>query len=114
MFNKKEIQKAKDANLVDLLLELNYPLKKVTNREYCLIRHDSCKISPDKGFYWHSRDVGGNAIDFFMVVENMTFTQAVSQILFHSEKDASKAPLEKQATIKFPKPKKEFILPVAN
>lgn len=110
MFSKEQIQQAKDANLVELLLDLNYPLKKVTNREYSLIAHDSCKISPTNGFYWHSRDVGGNAIDFFMIVENMTFTQAVSQILSRSARTNVNT-ISKQAK---PNTKKQFKLPPAN
>lgn len=82
-YTKEEIQRAKDTNLVALLLELNYPLKKITNREYALLSHDSCKISPTKGFYWHSRGVGGNAVDFFMTVEGMPFLDAVELILSH-------------------------------
>lgn len=81
MYTKEEIQQAKDINLVDLLKDLGYPLKKITAREYALIDHDSCKISPTKGFYWHSRAIGGNAIDFFMLLEGKTFLEAVDLIL---------------------------------
>lgn len=84
MFTKEEIQQAKDANLVDLLHDLNYPLKRITDREYALVAHDSCRISPTRGFYWHSRSIGGNAIDFFMTLEGMSFIDAVSLILSKS------------------------------
>lgn len=84
MFTKDEIQQAKDANLVELLQELRYPLKKITNKEYALLAHDSCRISPTKGFFWHSRDIGGNAIDFFMVMDGLSFTEAVALILSKS------------------------------
>lgn len=80
-FSPEDIQQAKDANLVELLQDLHFPLKKITDREYCLLAHDSCRISPNKGFYWHSRGVGGNAIDFFMTVENMSFIESVETIL---------------------------------
>ncbi len=81
MYTKEEIQSAKDVNLVELLQDLGYPLKKITAREYALVEHDSCKLSPTKGFYWHSRGIGGNAIDFFMLLENKTFMEAVELIL---------------------------------
>lgn len=84
MFTREEIQQAKDTNLVELLQTLNYPLKRITDREYALISHDSCRISPTRGFYWHSQGIGGNAIDFFMTVEGMSFIDAVSLILSKS------------------------------
>lgn len=81
MFTKEQIKQAKDVNLVELLQELGYPMKKITSKEYALLAHDSCRISPTKGFFWHSRDIGGNAIDFFMAMEGLGFTESVALIL---------------------------------
>jgi hypothetical protein len=45
---------------------MGYPVRKSGNNEYCLIEHDSLKISNNK-WCWHSRGVvGGSAIDFAM------------------------------------------------
>lgn len=114
MYTKEEIQQAKDANLVDLLQDLGYPLKKITAREYALIDHDSCKISPSKGFYWHSRGVGGNAIDFFMILEGKTFMESVELILSRQGNWGSFATKCREVDpflISNPKP---FVLPVAH
>lgn len=109
-YTKEQIEKAKNANLLDLLLKLNYPLKRVTAREYTLLEHDSLKISPDRGWYWHSRQTGGNAIDFFMQVEGKTFLQAMEMIIGNSGayiRSGSEQTRKEEGT-------RELRLPVAN
>ena len=46
-------------------------------KNYCTREHDSLKIT-DKGWYWWSRDIGGkSALDYLMIVKNLTFPEAV-------------------------------------
>ena len=109
-YTKDQINEAKNVNMVDLLEKLNYPLKRVTSREYTLLEHDSLKLSPDKGWYWHSRQKGGNAIDFFMEVEGKTFLEAMEIITGQCGISAGYTPMQTEKEIK----KEELKLPVAN
>jgi len=65
-YSNKEIQEARKADLIDLLERLGVPLKKYSGSDYIHADHDSLKISRQKGWFWNSRDVGGNSIDYLM------------------------------------------------
>ena len=81
-YTKEEIDEARQVDLVELLIRLGYDVKHSSGNEYYLAEHDSLKISPHKGWYWHSRDYGGHVIDFFMngPYDNMSFIDAVTLI----------------------------------
>lgn len=64
-YSANEIKDAKQVDLVELLQKLGVQLKKHGN-EYILPHHDSLKISRTNGWYWNSRQTGGNAIDFLV------------------------------------------------
>lgn len=108
MYTKEQIAAAKNVNLIELLEGMNYPLKRITDREYALLAHDSLKISPTGMWYWHSRGVGGKAIDFFMVVEGMSFIEAMDTIIKQPAYKGEKTELPAE------KEKKVLKLPIAN
>jgi hypothetical protein len=104
------------ARSVDLLsyLQAHEPgsIRKSGPREYCLIEHDSLKISNGKWF-WFSRDIGSNnALDFLVQVRGMEFKEAVSVLA-----DGRSAPLAFSAPRPPPlpeKPKPLLCLPMPN
>ncbi|MCD8089506.1 MAG: YodL domain-containing protein [Clostridiales bacterium] len=82
-FTDEEVQAAKAVSLVDYLGYRGENLKRVGNNEYTLPEHDSMRISGNK-YYWNSRSKGGNAVDFCMNYYNMTFQEAVKNLLDYS------------------------------
>ncbi|MBR1444167.1 MAG: hypothetical protein IJ583_11635, partial [Firmicutes bacterium] len=80
-FTDSEIEIAKNTNIVDYLVSKGEILKAVGKDEYELSSHDSMRISSEKGFYWNSKNVGGNAIDFCMIYYGMDFKSAVTELL---------------------------------
>lgn len=82
-YTKEEIEQAKSSNLIEVMQKLGLQLKKSGGDEYCLVDHDSLKISHN-AWCWHSRDrIGGNVVDFLMKYPdfNYSFTAAVGTIL---------------------------------
>lgn len=85
------VKLAKEQNVFDILQKDGIPMIK-KSREYRLQSHDSLVISPEKGFYWFSQDIGStNPIDFYMLVENMNFKDAVYKVLDVMNYDYSKS-----------------------
>lgn len=80
-FTKEEIDIARSTRLVDFLNSRGVQLKRVGRDEYTLPEHDSMRISNEKGFYWNSRNIGGNALDYCIKVLDMDFRTAVSELL---------------------------------
>ena len=81
-FNKEQIEKAREIDLISYL-QTNNPDELVYDSRgtYRTKTHDSLKISNGL-WYWFSRGVGGkSALDYLIIVENMSFTEAVSLIL---------------------------------
>ena len=79
------LQTARDADLVDILLARGYDLVLEGAGNYHLREHDSLKVSHTKGWKWFSQDKGGNAIDFLMEYENLSFEESVKQVLGSKE-----------------------------
>lgn len=80
-FTKTEIEEARSINLVDYLLSRGENIKRVGSKgEYTLQEHDSMRINENK-FVWNSQGINGNAIDFCMKYYNMSFKEAVSDLL---------------------------------
>lgn len=79
---------ANHVNLIDYCAQQGIILKK-SGTSYILEEHDSCCIDSNNPwqFYWHSRQIGGKAIDFVMTYENImhgnsiTFPEAVFMLL---------------------------------
>jgi hypothetical protein len=107
-FSKEVDEKAHHVNLVQYLLSIGEPLIK-DGSEYRLKRHDSLTINPDTNKWcWNSREAGGkNAIDYLMIVENMSYVDAVAALV-------GKLALEPQlidVNNHSPPEKKDFYLP---
>lgn len=79
---------ANHMSLVDYCYRQGIGIKK-SGSSYVLEEHDSCCIDGRNQwqFYWHSRQIGGKAIDFVMTYENImhgnaiTFPEAVFMLL---------------------------------
>ncbi|MBR1442531.1 MAG: DUF3991 domain-containing protein, partial [Firmicutes bacterium] len=78
-FTEEEIELARKVNLVDYLQSKGIQLKQV-GREYTMPEHDSMRIR-DNRFFWNSRNMGGNAVDFCMKYFGMDFTSSVGELL---------------------------------
>lgn len=75
-YSKDQIEKARDASLLDYLQQNGYKLMKSGRDEYRLEEHDSLVISNNK-WNWFSRDIGGNTLDFLIKYEGKDFMEAV-------------------------------------
>ena len=76
-----QIQSARDVDLLSYLqAHTPHSIRKSGVNEYCLVEHDSFKIS--NGFFnWFSRGVGGRgALDYLVKVEGMKFVDAVQHL----------------------------------
>ena len=84
-------------------------LVRFSSNVYCTRTHDSLKISNGK-WCWHSRGIGGrSALDYLIKVRDMSFTEAVEQIM-------GQAAIQPPVSVsKDKKPKrKPFALPPVN
>lgn len=81
-YTDEEIKAAKSVDMVELLQRLGHPLKRLSAHDYCMVEHDSFVVSRGKGWYWNSRAIGGNAIDFFRCYPDymLEFRDAVKRI----------------------------------
>lgn len=79
---QEEIQRAEQVDLLSYL-QASEPgnLRKISGNEYCTTEHDSLRISNGK-WHWYSRGIGGyNAVQYLMKVREMSFPEAVRQVL---------------------------------
>lgn len=75
-WNKSEIREARKKELAPLLQSRGLQLKPLTNNNYLVAEYDDLVVK--KSYWrWPSRAIGGNAIDFFMLVEGKTFNQTM-------------------------------------
>lgn len=82
MIDKDQIRRARQANLVSYLTKKGYKLKPEPGKgeNYRLIGHQGLIIQGNH-FFQFGGDKKGNAIDFLMQIEGMTFSQAVEDLL---------------------------------
>ena len=85
--DKETIQKARKTNLVEYLLSRGEQLEKNGTRYRHKI-HNSL-VFTDNMFYWNSRSISGNAIDFLMLYYNMDFITAVTELTGKVQKNTS-------------------------
>lgn len=72
---------ANSQDVFDILRRSGEPLKKV-GREYRHRDHNSLVITPEKGFYWFSKDYGSKSpINYFQKVHEMDFVSAATKVL---------------------------------
>lgn len=82
MYSKDDINKAAQVDIVDYCIESGIPIQSDTDRYYRLIEHDSCVIDRKKNtFYWNSKGINGNTINFVETYYNMNFKDAVKGLL---------------------------------
>ena len=84
-WTKTEIRRARQTPIKPVLEAMGYQLQPLRNGNYQL-----CRLATEivvKDHYWVSKDDGsaGNAIDFLIEVEGMTFSQAMEQLRSHHE-----------------------------
>ena len=108
-------EQIEQARSVDLLTYLQthepYSIRKSGTNEYCLVEHDSLKISNGR-WNWFSRGFGGySALDFLIKVRGLAFPDAV----YHLTDGRSYTPtVQPPPKIASTKPPKLFTLPIAN
>ena len=108
-------EQVEQARGVDLLAYLQthepYSIRKSGAGEYCLVEHDSLKISNGR-WNWFSRGFGGyNALDFLVKVRGLDFPDAVNHLTGGEITYSPPKPPPKAVRDKPPKP---FALPAAN
>lgn len=75
------LQSARDVSILTICDALGLKYKQESYHEYHLLDHPSLKIHPTKGWYWFSRQKGGNAIDFVMEFIGYRFIDALQFLL---------------------------------
>ncbi len=109
--SKEQVEQARRVDLLTYLLTYEPDaVKKSSANEYCLVEHDSLKISNGK-WHWHSRDIGGkDALTFLVKVRGVGFVDAVRSLCGGFAAPASSLP---PINLPPPKPKepKPFALP---
>ena len=81
-YTKEEIKKAKEVDLYNYLNQ-RYPdeLVPFSNGTYVTREHDSLKISNGM-WHWFSKGIGGkSALDYLIRVKNMSFMEAMKEII---------------------------------
>lgn len=84
-YTREEIEKAKNTDLIQLVINNGYKIKK-ENNAYCIIGFGGLYIfeknqNDTQGFYWHSKGLKGNAIDFCKEFFNDNYLQAIERLL---------------------------------
>ena len=111
IFDETQIQKARDIDLLDYLkIHAPQSIRRCGLHEYCLLAHDSFKISNGKWFWW-SRGFGGKgALDYLMTVENRSFSESLEMLLGTPIEKASLSPVSsggaapEKKPLRLPKP----------
>ncbi len=76
-FTQEQYNRAINANLNAYLQNSGYELQK-KGHEFCLKEHDSLVINPSNNkWFWHSRGIGGTALQFLMNYENKSIVESV-------------------------------------
>lgn len=79
-YSKEQIEKARNASLLDYVMHNGYRLLKSGRNEYRFEEHDSLVISNNK-WNWFSQDIGGNTLDFLVKYECKDFMEAVGILI---------------------------------
>ena len=110
--SKEQVERAKQVDLLTYLQTYEPDsVRQSAANEYCLVAHDSLKISNGK-WHWFSRGFGGkDALTFLVKVRGMGFVDAVNTLCNgHAAPDFSFQPIPPSAAAKL-KPKRAFALP---
>lgn len=84
-YNQEEIKKAKEINLIQLITSNGYKVKKEGNA-YNVIGFGGLYIfeknqNNTQGFYWHSKNIKGNTIDFCKEFFKDDYLNAIERLL---------------------------------
>ena len=116
-FTEEQKEEANNTNLVLFLQARGEKLKRV-GREYQLIyedefgTHDSISVSGSQ-WYDHKNQEGGGAVKFMMCFYEMTFPEAMQELLGYTVMPEYRPKYERSPP-KYFEPKKEFQLPERN
>jgi hypothetical protein len=75
-WSREQIQRARKIPLAPLLRQRGYPLRVMPADNFQIEDHQDLVVK-DSYWVWPSRNLKGNAIDFFMLVECRSFHQAM-------------------------------------
>jgi hypothetical protein len=108
---QEQIEQARSVDLLSYLRSYEPKnLKRCGNNAYCLIDHDSLKISNGK-WYWFSRQIGSNnALDYLIKVRSMDFIPAVELLSGHAPINNAYKPSDARHGNR-PSEKKDLMLP---
>lgn len=82
MYSKEVIKQVESIDIIDYCNCNNIDVKRDSERYYRLVDHDSCVIDRRKNaFYWNSKGIGGNIINFVQEIENTNFKGAMERLL---------------------------------
>jgi len=82
LFSKEEIKRAESIDIVDYCSQNDIPIHADSERYYRLVDHDSFVIDRKKNsFFWNSKGVGGNVINFVQHVHGENFKGAMNRLL---------------------------------
>jgi len=79
MINQDLIRQARQVDLAEYLISHGEPLKKDGRERYKHAQHNSL-VFTQNAFWWNSRDLHGNAIDFLMEYYGMDFKTALAEL----------------------------------
>ena len=77
-------EEAEKVGLLEYFRATNPTILKKVGRDYCFKDHDSMRMSENGKWNWFSRGVGGvNAVSYLMKIEDMSFQEAVIEVMNH-------------------------------
>ena len=76
-WNKSEIRAARKIELAPLLARRGIRLQPLREGNFCVVDYDDLLIK-ESYWRWPSKHIEGNAIDFFVLVEGMSFADAMA------------------------------------
>ena len=83
MIDQDEIRRARQTNLVQYLMSKGYSLRREPGKgeNFRLVGYQGLIVQKNHFFRFGGRNEKGNAIDFLVQIEGMTFLQAVEELL---------------------------------
>ncbi len=107
-FSDEELEMANKSDLLDLVSSYGLTVVPFSRSTFTTKEHDSLKITPGSGFVWHSRSIKGGPIQLKMCLGNLTWVEAVKELLniddIHAVRKSYTPPIKVEE-------KKDFVLP---
>ena len=86
IWSRTDIRGARKTNLVIILNNLGYRLRKLEHGNYCVEKFGSL-IVKDSYWFWKENRLSGNAIDFFVIAEKKSFSETMRILTGKCEKE---------------------------